>query len=206
MKTFGRRSLSTFIANTLNVLFWGEWAWLFYNIYGIFVAAHYRGGYAPHLPITFNEATIAGTIKTSVKDIEISHLNCTSADLYFHVDATWISISVLLGFYIIVFTGIAIVTYQTKIIFSNFSKNLPFNEVNIPRIKNIAYVFIAYSVIQWASTIIIRQVLLHLISWKRFELTYNFDFNYLVLGIVLIIVAEIFKMGTALEEEKNLTI
>jgi hypothetical protein len=206
MKTIGRRSLSTIIATGLKVIWWGEWAWIAYKIYMILAAAYYRGGYAPHVPITFEDATIAAPIKSLYTAITTTHLNCTSGDLYFSVDATWKSISVLIAFYLIVFAAISITTYQLKLIFSNFSKNLPFNEVNIPRIKNIAYVLLAYTIVQWTGTIIIREVLVRIVHWRRFELTYDFNFNYLILGLVLLFVAEIFKMGTALEEENNLTI
>jgi hypothetical protein len=206
MKTFGNKSWTAIIALLINIIWWGEWLWIIYTIAGIFEAAYYRGGYAPHVPIAFNQATIAAPIKSFYAPLNITHLNCTSGDLYFNVDATWQSISVLVGFYIVVFTGIAIITYQVKVIFSNFSKNLPFNAVNIPRIKNIAYVFIAYSVLQWASTIVIREVLVRIVHWRKFELIYDFDFKYFIFGIVLFIVAEIFKIGAALEEERNLTI
>lgn len=206
MKTIGRRSLSTVIATGLKAIWWGEWVWIIYTIAEIFEAAYYRGDYAPHVPIAFKDATIVAPIGTIYKDFKFTHLNSTSGDLYFQVNATWKSISVLIAFYLIVFAAISIITYQLKIIFSNFSKNLPFNEVNIPRIRNIAYVFLAYTIVQWAGTIIIREVLVRIVHWRRFELTYDFNFNYFILGIVLLFVAEIFKWGTALEEENNLTI
>jgi hypothetical protein len=44
------------------------------------------------------------------------------------------------------------------------------------------------------------------LKWEHIDLTYNFSVSYALMGLMLIVVAEIFKIGLSLEEEKQFTI
>jgi hypothetical protein len=63
-----------------------------------------------------------------------------------------------------------------------------------------------YSIAQWVFTVVINQILLSSFDFKHMELTYNFNVSCLVIGIIILVLEGIFKAGSALEEEQQLTI
>ncbi|WP_214225644.1 DUF2975 domain-containing protein [Pedobacter sp. B4-66] len=205
MKTLGNKSLSTVIAITLNVVWWIEWAVAAGFLILLAVAGHIRGGYVLQLPVTFSETTIS-TVRSISSNFPGGHINATDGILSLQIQANSPNIILLLFGYGLIFASINIITYQLKIIFSNFKKNLPFNELNINRIRNIAIVLIAYSVVQWLYVVLVNVILSSNLKWGHMDLTYNFSVSYALMGLMLIIVAEIFKIGLSLEEEKQLTI
>ncbi|HEY2580456.1 MAG TPA: DUF2975 domain-containing protein [Mucilaginibacter sp.] len=140
------------------------------------------------------------------KDFPGGILNSTNGNLFIQMHATWQNVTMLLIAFVSISAMILIITYQLKVIFSNFKQNLPFNELNISRMRNIAIVLIAYSVLQWVTVVIMNQMLLSNLNWGSVKLTYGFNISCLFTGLILLIVAEIFKLGVLLEEEKSLTI
>lgn len=205
MKIFGTKSLSAGIAAILNVIWWIEWvaAAAFLIVLGI--AGHVRGAFVLPLPVTFSEITIA-TPPSMHKGFPGGVINSTSGILSITIQATLLNMTlffIVCGF---IFSTISFITYQLKMIFSNFKSNLSFNALNIHRIQNIAMVFIGYAVVQWLYVILVNRILLSQLKWHYLELAYPFNVSYALIGIILIIVAGIFKMGLSLEEEKQLTI
>jgi len=206
MKTLGKKSLSAIIATIINIIWWLEWAGCIAVIALTIIAGHIRKVFAFDIPITFTQKTIAAPVVSISKDFPDAILNTTSGDLFFPLPGSWQNMLIIISAVVLVFAGIATITYQLKVIFSNFSNNLPFNELNISRIRNIAFVLMAYSILQWVVNIGVNQILIRNINWKHMQLTYSFNISFMIMGILLIIVAEVFKLGTSLEEEKNLTI
>jgi len=100
-----------------------------------------------------------------------------------------------------------LITYQIKRIFENFRQNQPFHQSNIGRIANIALILIGYSLVQWTFVIVVNQILLSRFTiWHNLELTYDFNFSCIIVGVVLLAVQGVFKAGLVLEEDKQLTI
>jgi hypothetical protein len=205
MKTLGTKSLSSILARIIGIFWWLEWIGLVTVVTVVIAAAVTRKAFAIAVPVTFSNITIR-QVQPLNKDFPAATLNTTSGNLYLHADASLFSVVMLLIAFGLLFTLVLTVTYQLKIIFSNFKQNVPFNEVNIYRIRNIAFVLICYSVAQWLYVAIMNRVLISNLQWEHMQLTYSFNFSWLLTGIALVVVAEIFKQGTLLENEQKLTI
>jgi hypothetical protein len=206
MKILGNKSLSAVIAMILNFAWWIEWAFaaVFLIIMGI--SGQIRGAYVLPLPVTFSETTI-GTVQSISKTFPGGHINTTNGILSLTIQSNLTNVVLLLVGCGFIFASISIITYQLKMIFSNFKKNLPFNILNIYRIRNIAIVLIAYSVVQWLYVVLVNMILNSKMKWDHhLELSYSFSVNYALMGVVLIIVVGVFQIGLSLEEEKQLTI
>jgi len=205
MKTLGNKSLSAVIAITLNVLWWIELAVAAGFLILLGIAGQIRSGYVLQLPVSFSETTIS-TVRSINSNFPGGHINTTDGILSLQIQANGPNVILLLFGYGLIFAAVNIITYQLRAIFSNFRKNLPFNALNISRIKNIAIVLIAYSVVQWLYVVLLNRILSSNLKWEHLDFTYNFSVSYALMGLMLIIVAEIFKIGLSLEEEKQLTI
>jgi hypothetical protein len=68
-------------------------------------------------------------------------------------------------------------------------------------------ILILFIFLQWLFNIGLTRFLISRFRWDEgMALTYDLSSRYLVAGIILIALAEIFRMGASLEEETNLTI
>lgn len=205
MKVLGNKSLSSALAVVINVLWWLEWIGGIVCIVLGSIAAQVRKGFALQVPINYSNLTI-GRVNSINKDFPMGILNTTNGVISLHINASWQNIVMLLIGYGLIFSVIVIMTYQLKRIFQNFKQNLPFNELNMLRIRNIAIVLISYSFVQWLFVIAVNQILNSNLQFKHLDLTYNFDVGYLLVGIALFVVEGIFRIGISMEEEKQLTI
>jgi hypothetical protein len=205
MKHLGKKSLSAVLAFAANLLLWIEIGGACVAVFMLLMAAHIRKAFALQVPISYSPMTSA-LIQAEGHERNFGILNTTAGILSIHIDATWQNIVFLILGYGALFAVVLMITYQLKRIFESFRQDQPFHQSNIGRIKNIAFILIGYSVVQWVFVIVTNQLLLAIFTFKHLELTYDFNFSCLTLGVVLLAVQGVFKAGLALEEDKQLTI
>jgi hypothetical protein len=112
----------------------------------------------------------------------------------------------LLGI-VVIFAVILLITFQLKMILSSFTKNDPFNESNIQRMNLIGILLIGFSFLDLFFNILINLYLNTRFNWKEaVSLTAGYNINYLLTGVIIIIIAGIIKLGASLENENKLTI
>ncbi|MEX8547827.1 MAG: DUF2975 domain-containing protein [Mucilaginibacter sp.] len=205
MKILGNKSLSGVLSVVINVLWWLEWVGAIACIFLGIIAAQIRKGFTLQVPINYSPVTIRQLYPIK-KDFPMGILNTTDGTLSIHVPANWQNITMLLIGYGLIFSTIVIITYQLKRIFENFKQNVPFNEFNMLRIRNIAVVLISYSFVQGLFVVVVNQILKSNLRFTHLELAYDFNVSYLLVGIALFVVEGVFRKGISLEEEKQLTI
>ena len=147
------------------------------------------------------------TVSSVNKNLTPGVINVMNGNFYLPVDNNWQNILLLLAASIAICTVFIIITYQLKLLFLSLSNNQPFDALNVVRIRKTGIGLLALSLLLFFSNIIINQFLQSHFIWdKGISLTYTFNISYLIAGIILIIVAEIFNEGVTLKEETNLTI
>jgi hypothetical protein len=205
MKTLGNKSLSAILAKAINIIWWLEWIAYIVVVTVVIMAAIIRKAFAVDIPVTFTDTTIR-QVQPLNNDFPVGILNTTSGNLSLNVHAAWQNVAMLEIGFTLLFAVVILVTYQLKVIFSSFRQDIPFSEVNISRIRNIAFVLMAYSVVQWLFVIAVNQILIANLRWEHMQLTYSFNISCLFTAVILIVVAEIFRQGTLLDNEQKLTI
>ena len=206
MKSIRNKSLSKILSIILNLLWWIECIGSVVLITVILVTAFLKQNISLNFPLAFS-SVIFKTVPSVSKDIPPGVINVTNGNFYLPVDNNWHNILLLLALIIIICSVFIIITYQLKLLFSSLSKNQPFDALNVLRIRNTGIGLIVLSLLLSFSNLIINQFLQSHFIWdKGISLTYKFNISYLVAGIILIIVAEIFNEGVTLKEETNLTI
>jgi Protein of unknown function (DUF2975) len=206
MKSLGNKSLSKIFAVIINILWWIEW--IGSGVLIIVMLITYFSGRSMTLtvPVTFSSIPLSKihSIKSGLPD---GVLNVMNGNFSIPVENNLQNTLMLLTAGIAICAVLIVVTYQLKLIFSSLSRDQPFDELNVLRIRNIGIVLIIFSFLQFLSNITLNWFLVGHFSWEDgIKLTYLFKISYLVTGVVLIIVAEIFKQGASLKEETNLTI
>lgn len=158
------------------------------------------------LPITFS-SDMSRLLNLENLSFPFGIFKANAGYISVHVAANWVNLICIFSGFLLAFVCIAIITKQIKGIFLNFSQKEPFNLLNSYRIRNIGLMLIGFSCIQWVYKICINNILITEINVNpKFELTYDFNFSFLLMGIVLLIVSKIFKIGSRLEAEHKLTI
>jgi Protein of unknown function (DUF2975) len=205
MKSLQTKSLSKMLSIILNIIWWIEWIGSGILITVILITWFLGKNILLNFPLTFSSVTFK-TVPSVNKGIPAGVINVMNGNFYLSVDNNWQNILMLLAASIAICTVFIVITHQLKLIFRSLINNQPFSEPNVVRIRNIGIVLIVFSFLQFLSNIILNRLLLSHFNWEEIKLTYSFKISYLLTGVILIIVAEIFNEGVSLKEETNLTI
>lgn len=205
MKPLKNKSLSAILSTIANLIWWLEWLGGAYCIIMGIMAGFIKKGYVFIIPINYDPITIR-QIYSNSKNGPVGILNSTNGNLAFGIHANFQNIIMLLIGFGSLYAAILIVTYQLKKILHSLKQNQPFQQLNILRLKIIAFVLIGYSLVQWAFVIVVTRILVSTFRFPHMDLTYGFNYNCLFMGVILLAVQEIFKTGMLLEEDKQLTI
>lgn len=204
MKTIGKKSLSSVIATIVNIVWWIEW------IAGSMVLAVLIG-------MLFMEKTISLKVPVSFSPFTMpksgdaaanteGSLTVMDGNFTFPITVNFQNAALLFLLLAATLTIFLTITYQLKVIFSNLKQNNPFDEHNIQRIKNIGLILMLSAFFHFFFNIFIVHYLNTHFKVDSVALTSKFNFSYLAIGMILIIVAEVFRRGASLEQENNLTI
>jgi Protein of unknown function (DUF2975) len=206
MKVLGKRSLSTVLAVTINIVWWLEWIAMGAMLVAIILAFTVKQTVKLDVPVSM--APAAGTVVNAEDALSpTGMLFPMQGHFSFQIDTNLQNAFILVAGTLIVFGFLMRVTYHLKLIFLSFKQGQPFNEANFERIRNIGLALIAFCVLQFIFNIGLRSFLTTHFKWPNgMALTYSFNVNFLVTGLILIVLSEIFKLGVFLEEDKNLTI
>jgi len=205
MKSLQSKSLSKMLSTILNIIWWIEWIGSSILITVILVTWFLGKNILLNFPLTFSSVTFK-TVPSVTKGIPAGVINVMNGNFYLSVDNNWQNILMILAASIVICGVFIVITHQLKLIFKSLSNNQPFSEPNVVRIRNIGIVLIVFSFLQFLSNIILNRLLISHFNWEEIKLTYSFKISYLVTGVILIIVAEIYNEGVSLKEETNLTI
>lgn len=191
MKYLGRRSVSSFIKITLTILWWAGVVGMTAFTVGtvlILLIGPPKGVSPPPLMINTDFGRILFTNAT-VKDPRALFL------AFMPFGAVMISI------------GLAII-YQLKKIFASLAAGSPFILENTKRIQRIALFIFSGAAIQFVAGQIIGKVLEANVVIKdvSFIVSRKPNLAALFFGLVILVLAEIFRQGATLKEEQDLTI
>ena len=206
MKSLQKKSLSKILSIILNVIWWIEWIGTGVLVTVILASAFFKQSISLNFPLAFSSVEFK-TVPSVSKNLPPGVINVMNGNFYLPVDNNWQNILLLLAASIAICAVFIIITYQLKLLFLSLSNNQPFDALNVVRIRNTGIGLIVLSLLLFFSNIIINQFLQSHFIWdKGISLTYTFNISYLIAGIILIIVAEIFNEGVTLKEETKLTI
>lgn len=84
-----------------------------------------------------------------------------------------------------------------------------FLQGNITRIRIIGYIFIFSAIVEFAYRKIVQHFLVDTLIVQGKDISFNLQFEFLddiVLGLIILVIAQIYRVGTEIKEEQQLTV
>jgi hypothetical protein len=206
MEQIRKKSLSSFLKIALNTVFYFELIIFVILLGGVTFSFLTNDERQFRWPVSFTNSSLneIGPAKDGFDKVEI----LAGAGELFFIDANnWQNMSItyfglLLNFGIVLF-----VTYHLKKIVSTFTKRSPFIKLNVARVRYIGLALVIFPVLDLLFDFIYVQYLNANLIWEsQGQFTLSFDFIILLLGLLIILIAEIFRLGVSFREESDLTI
>jgi hypothetical protein len=209
MKTLGNRSVSSFLKKIVTLLWYLEFLLLLTPPL-VFMD---DDGIRYSWPVTLTSIEVQPQIKplspkiTGIKLQDRYNVESTTHERMLSFDDSTLGRRLIQTLHNLVYIFlIMFITWQVKHILTGFSANQPFGNQNVTRIR-----WIAFSVLFLVFFDVFEDILHR--SYSEFTITLNgatfdwynngFDLRTLLLGILLLIIAEVFKRGTEYQTDSE---
>ncbi len=111
-------------------------------------------------------------------------------------------ILICIGWFLFMVTW-TIIIYQFNQIFKNFKSGFLFVESNLKRTRIVAYVIIIAPILKWILYFPLHRIILNNVTLDKIQLKNHFNYQVLVVGLLILAIVEIFKAGIKLEAEQE---
>ena len=212
MKTLGKHSLASIIKIILNI------AWYVQLFFVVFLTVaislkFFKNGTANPTPetlevrLTQSKAIPVSTSSTGEK-LNGATLNLDSGKLSFNHLSSKAIIAFNLVSMLIAFSISLSITFLLRKIFQTLTTSYPFIIENAYRLKNIGLLVILTSVTSFTHDWIVNWYLKQnfIIDGSAIRAHLVIDLKTIFAGLIILIIAEIFRVGTRLKEEQDLTV
>jgi hypothetical protein len=212
MKTLGKGSLASLIKIILNI------AWYVQLFFVVFLTVaislkFFKNGATRPIPETLEvrltqSKTVPVSTSANSKDLNGATLNLDSGKLSFNHLTSKAIIAFNLVSMLIAFSISLSITFLLRRIFQTLTNSYPFIIQNAHRLKNIGLLVMLTSVTSLAHDWIVNWFLKQnfTIDGSAIRAHLVIDLKSIFAGLIILIIAEIFRVGTRLKEEQDLTV
>ncbi len=207
MKTMGRKSVSSIVKVALDV------AWYLTIVLGVLLTLDVLvglGGRSPgrvDLMIQFEPDPAAYSIESEALDVENAIIRQASGKLLFR--STNGSLLVAYLSLVIVWLGAALlIIHQLRSVFRTLVAGQPFVRANATSIRVIGIVVIAMEIARFLLLVAQSAFLRGSFTFEGLTLTAfpRPNLGVIFVGLVILVIAEVFRQGSELREEQELTV
>jgi hypothetical protein len=210
MKVMGKRSLSSFVAALINIGWYGAIVLLALSICLLAVAPWVdppRVEVGLAVPAAFRIEPETHHVSASPFGFENVHIEKARGSLRFSPRSS----AVVAGTAVVFIAVLALIMWvlgQLRAVFGTLRSGQPFVAANATRIRRIAYAVIVGEL----SRALVAYVGMHYamthfsLQGVRFEARPDVDIIAIMCGLIVLVVAEVFREGTRLDEEQSLTV
>ena len=209
MKAIGSSSLSSVLKVTLDVLWYLALVVIVIGLgIGVFSLVT-KGNVAGQLtlPVVLEIDEDIYSIRAEGADTGAAELDCVTAHMRFPSPGT--RFLLFLGIFIAVSSAVVlIVLYQLRRIFATLAAGSPFVPANAARIRFIGWVVIVGELAEEALQALGQRIVMTSFETVGVTFRWDIDFNFTTIfwGFVLLVLAEIFRLGVKMREEQELTV
>lgn len=209
MKTLGKKSLAYVLKVLLNILWVVQIIFFSLIFFGMIIyfatSKEYTfNGWPVILPVDSYSTQVSPT-SPKLSDAKVK---VEKASLSFRTQSDWQIVALALTDIIVGFGISLTVTYQLRKIFATLTQADPFVASNAARIRIIGFVLISFPLVSaLLGTITNQFVQKHFVAGKNALLfRYDLELSWVFTGLVILVIAEVFRTGAKLKEEQDLTI
>lgn len=210
MKVMGQGSLSSAVTGVINVGWYGAMALLALSACLLVIAPFVdppRLEVQLSLPAALAIDSDAHEVASATPDFEHVYLDALRGSVKFSPRSSGAVISA--AFILMVTLGVIVwILGQLRAVFQTLRAGKPFVAANATRIRRIGYVVIAGEI---ARSVVVylamRYTMTHFsIQGLRFEARPDLNIVAILCGAIIVVIAEVFREGTRLDEEQSLTV
>jgi hypothetical protein len=209
MKVMGRGSVSSFLAVMINIGWYGAMVLLALSTCLLAVAPWVdppRIEVSLELPVAFRVEAEPRHLTAAPLNVEHVHLEKARGSLVFSPQSRLVAEAAVL--LIVVLALVMWVLGQLRAVFRTLRAGKPFVAANATRIRRIAYAVIFGELLRAALAYLgMRYATTHFsIQGLQFETRPDLNILAIVGGLIILVIAEVFREGTRLDEEQSLTV
>jgi hypothetical protein len=210
MKTMGRRSVASFVAALINIGWYSAMVLLALSVCVLAIAPWVdppRIEVDLEVPVAFRIDTATHPVTASPSGVERVHLENAHGSLLFSprsgVEVAGFAVP-LVAVLALVMWGLA----QLRAVFRTLRAGHPFVAANAIRIRRIAYAVILGELVRSAGAYLgMRYAMTHfVIQGLRLQMRWDLSIVAIIAGLIIFVIAEVFREGTRLDEEQSLTV
>jgi hypothetical protein len=208
MKLMGAWSVSSFLAALLSVA-WYALALVIAVLLCVIVATPFidLSGAETSLPVAFHFQANAFQVTAPALGVEQAQLDGGQGTLRFPIQQRGPFLAAAAGFVLLLAFGQWVIG-ELRAVFRTLREGQPFVRANAMRIRRVAWAVMLGEIIRatlmWASS---SYAMRHFSgTGLRFDASLDLDVPTIVNGLIILVIAEVFRAGTRLDEEQSLTI
>ncbi|MFD3000358.1 DUF2975 domain-containing protein [Pontibacter toksunensis] len=212
MKTLGKYSLASFIKFIISAAWYIQLFFLIFLTFAISIKFLKNGTTEPtpetvevrltqSRQVDVATAAIAQNISAAALQLDSGKLTFNHQSskqiIGFNLVSMWVSFSISLT-----------ITYLLRRLFRSLTQNDPFIVENAQRLRLIAFLIMLIPLTSFVHDFIVNWFLKQnfLIDGSGIRAHLNIDLKTLFVGLVVLVIAEIFRVGARLKEEQELTV
>jgi hypothetical protein len=210
MKVIGKRSVATGLKFLINAAWYIQLAAFSLALCVLVYVSIKRDVIDSDIPVKLREhQTIKGMVSTSA-DLWDAQLKLNEGMLHVKRRPSWPEILLMLGQFACIAALTLTITYLLRKIFATLTVNggSPFIPENAVRLRKIAILIILLAPLNFINDFYNFWLVTTNFQSKENNFTpdLKLDFQTLLIGLVVLVIAEIFRTGTQLQEENELTV
>jgi hypothetical protein len=212
MKTLGKFSLASFIRFIISAAWYIQLAFLLFLTFAITLKFFKNGTTEPTPETVEVRLTQSRSVPVSIvalaSELTAANLNLDSGKLTFNHQSS----KQIIGFNLLsIWVSFAIslsITYLLREIFRSLAQNNPFVVPNAQRLRIIAFLIMFSALTSLAHDAMVNWFLQQnfIIEGSGIRAHLVIDVKTIFAGLILLIIAEIFRIGTQLKQEQDLTV
>lgn len=208
MKVLGKHSISSVLQVIIMVAWYIQLLFLILLTVLLIVKFSTADIIESDLEVRLTQSKVVAVTPAPETTISKPTLNLDSGKLHFTQNQSWELVSYNLGVMWIGFAITLSITYLLRKIFDSLAQNKPFLMENTRRLRQIALLIILLSPFNLAKEVFTNWYVKHnfILEGSGIRTHVVIDLQTIFIGLVILIIAEIFRIGTQLKEEQDLTV
>jgi hypothetical protein len=208
MKAIGKRSVASLFKVMVNAAWYLQFA-VFCGVLVMFVYIFTHKEYiGSDVPVKIQDYPKITGIASTNPAFQETYLTLNAGMLHVEQRINWQLMVAMLAY----FAGFAAlcltITHLLRKIFATLTTPHPFDARNANRLRRIALLVMLFAPLELCNDVFMHTVVGNNFSREKvkFLLQLQVNFQVIILGAVLLVIAEVFRVGTQLREENELTV
>ena len=208
MKAIGKRSVASVLKIMVNAVWYLQFA-VFFGVLVLFVYIFTQKEYiGSDVSVKIQDYPKITGIASTSPNLQDTYLTLNAGMLHVEQRINWQLMVAMLAYFIGFAALRLLITHLLRKIFATLTTPQPFDPRNANRLRYIALLVMLFAPLELCNNVFMHTVVGNNFSREKvkFLLQLEINFQVIILGAVLLVIAEVFRVGTQLREENELTV